>query len=211
MSFQRARTEDQIEERKQRLLAEAERLYEAGGLSTVTFTNISKGTTITRQAIYKYYQTREELLLDLLQHYYQKFTARLERILAEQAALDKAAFARALTEALLGHPMFLRLFAILYSSLEENVSLEHLIAFKRTVFASFELFYQGLESMDPTISKAEKDLFVYQLLSFISSLYPVTHPTEKQRQAMAAISPDFQCLDIDKLCYTGILSLLGKI
>lgn len=209
MTFQRARTEEQMEQRKERLLVEAERLYETGGLSAVTFTNISKGTTITRQAIYRYYQTREEVLLNLLHHYYQKFIAHLERGLEEQVTLDKECYAGLLSEALLEHPMFLRLFAILYTNLEENVSLEHLIAFKATVFASFELFYQGLENLNPTIGQEQKELFAYQLMSFISSLYPVTHPTEKQRQAMVAISPDYQCLAIDKLCYTGILKLLG--
>lgn len=209
MTFQRARTQEQISERRAIILKEAEKLYQKEGLMAVTFTNISKETSFTRQAIYKYYQTREEVLLDLLKQYYQKFLQRLGEALEENRQLTGETYARILTDASLAYPQMLSLFSILYTVLEENVSTERLVDFKRLVYSSFDLFHQGLESVNPDTSDEEKELFDYHFILLISSLYPVTHPTAKQQKAIDAIKPQFCAVDIEKLCYTSILQSIG--
>ena len=79
MRFQRARKKEQIVSRRQEILCAAEQLFNEGGLDNVTFSHIAKQVSFTRQTIYTYYQTREEVLLDLLgqrlEHFYQSLEA----------------------------------------------------------------------------------------------------------------------------------------
>ncbi|EHJ52708.1 TetR family transcriptional regulator [Streptococcus macacae] len=209
MGFYRARTKEQISQRRELILKVAQNLYQTQGHMAVTFTNISKETSFTRQAIYKYYQTREEVMLDLLQHYYLKFVRQIEDQLAKQQNMTKESFARILTDASLQYPQMLSLFSILYTIIEEKVAFERLVNFKALIFSSFKLFHSGLKKINPALSEEEMTLFDYYLISLLSSLYPITHPTAKQAEAMASISTDFKTVTLDKLCYTGILHFLG--
>ena len=67
MGFKRARKKEQIENRRQEILCAAEQLFNHGGLDDVTFSHIAKQVSFTRQTIYTYYQTREEVLVASLE------------------------------------------------------------------------------------------------------------------------------------------------
>lgn len=208
MTFQRARTEEQITHRQETILSHAQRIYIEEGLAAVTFTNISKHTNFTRQTIYTYYQTKEEILLDLLKHHYQKFMTKLKDDLDANKHLTRESFARLLTDRLLEKPVMLSLFSILYSVLEVNVSYERLLAFKRKIFHSFDLFKSCLKQIYQGYSEEELELFCYHFMIYISSLYPITHPSQNQLKAIKEIGVPLSMLDQEKIYYSGLRRLL---
>lgn len=207
--FQRARNDDQVSQRRTAILNAAEGIYSRDGLAGLTLTTISKETSLTRQALYRYYRTKEEVLLDLLKREYQGFIQRLSDDLGQRDDLTAADLAALLTDQVLARPLLPQLFAILYSVIEVNVAYDRLVDFKRLVFSSFEVFHVGLSKVWHNPTKEKLVHFDYQFLLYLSALYPLSHPTAEQARAMAEISPDFQTIPSHQLCYEGLLALLS--
>lgn len=207
--MQRARTKEQIHQRHEMILKVTEELYQKDGLAGVTFTTISKQTSFTRQAIYKYYQTREEVLLDLLDQHYQQFMEELSHQLATRSHLTTEELAGLLTQLLLDQPTMLSLFSILYSILEEQVSHDRLFVFKEKVFQSFTVFYQALDRLDQQKTDREKELFAYHFILLLSSIYPITHPSELPMAVIRELQVPLTMLEQEEICLTYLRKLLS--
>ena len=66
MTFQRARSQEQIEERKHEIILAASHVYKELGYEGLSFTNIAAHTNFTRPSIYNYFETKEEILILIL-------------------------------------------------------------------------------------------------------------------------------------------------
>ena len=137
MGFKRARKKEQIENRRQEILCAAEQLFNHGGLDDVTFSHIAKQVSFTRQTIYTYYQTREEVLLDLLGQRLEHFYQSLEAMFPGDELFTREEFCQRLAHHFIEHRETLRLFSLRHTVLEENVRYENLVAFNRIMLQVF--------------------------------------------------------------------------
>ena len=149
MRFQRARKKEQIESRRQEILCAAEQLFHEGGLDNVTFSHIAKQVSFTRQTIYTYYQTREEVLLDLLGQRLEHFYQSLEAMFPGDELLRRRPFCQRLAHHFIEHRETLRLFSLRHTVLEENVR------------------YESLETFDT---------LTFTLIPYFASIYPILEP-----------------------------------
>src|SRR5690242_13201571 len=66
-SFQRARQPDQIEQRKEAILAAALALFKEKGLEKVTLADIASRVGTATSNLYRYFESREHIYLRVLQ------------------------------------------------------------------------------------------------------------------------------------------------
>ena len=184
MTFQRARKKEQVEVRRQEILAAAERLFNDGGLEDVTFSRIAKDVSFTRQTIYTYFQTREEVLLALLGAKLEEFYASLHQMFPEGRLLSRKEFCQRVARHFIAHKETLRLFALRHTVLEENVRYENLVAFNRTMLEVFPTVKNILRRQCPSTDDATFDTFTFTMISYFASIYPILEPHPNQLKAI---------------------------
>ncbi|MDY6298866.1 MAG: TetR family transcriptional regulator [Selenomonadaceae bacterium] len=184
MRFQRARKKEQIESRRQEILCAAEQLFNEGGLDNVTFSHIAKQVSFTRQTIYTYYQTREEVLLDLLGQRLEHFYQSLEAMFPGDELLRRRAFCQRLAHHFIEHRETLRLFSLRHTVLEENVRYENLVAFNRIMLEVFPTVKHILRRQCPASSDETFDTLTFTLIPYFASIYPILEPHPNQLKAI---------------------------
>ena len=204
--FKRARTEEQIVSRQQEIIDACERIYTESGYDAVNFKSISEMTSVSRPSIYNYYNTKEEIFLDLVRSYFASWNEELADSFGREPVMSKEVFCRTITDMLGRRMVMLEMFSRHLSMLEINSSLERIVELKTVVGETIELI-QGQYERSFGRSPEEGDLFTRLFLGFMHGLYPMSHPTEKQREAMRICRRDLET-DFDLLCYTGLMRLI---
>ena len=72
--FKRARTKEQIASRQEDIITACDAIYREKGYEAVYIKAVSKMTSVSRPSIYNYYNTKEEIFLDLLKRDFAKWT-----------------------------------------------------------------------------------------------------------------------------------------
>ena len=184
MTFQRARKKEQIANRRNEILTAAERLFNEGGLEDVTFSRIAKDVSFTRQTIYTYYHTREEVLLDLLAARLKDFYVSIEKMFPEGKLFTRDEFCRRVAHHFIEHKMTLRLFSLRHTVLEENVRYENLVAFNRVMLHAFPIVKDLLRRQCVDDDDLLFDTFTFTMISYFASIYPILEPHPNQLKAM---------------------------
>lgn len=140
MNWQRARTDENKNERKEAIYAAAFSLFKKKGYDNTSFNGIAAEAGFTKSNMYRYFSSKEDIFLnvfgELFEAWFEDYNQRLKSL--PQSA-DFTHFAKAWTESFLSHLQFLDLVPILFVSLEKNSSFEQLVVFKRL---SSALLYQ---------------------------------------------------------------------
>ena len=191
-AFERARSEEQKEQRVATIVSAAERLFDRHEFEELTLAAIAREASFTRSNLYKYFQTREEILLELLKRDMRRW-ARLicERLAGRRYGVKRVA--QLWAESLGAEKRLLRLLALLHVQLEKSCSLESLISFKA-------LAQESMGELTEALCKTFKGLHVQRAEEFLavqiataSGLYGMTHLTDKQKRAAEAAG--FYCYD----------------
>lgn len=206
MDFKRTRTEKQMESKQAEILNTCATLYDEARAEGVTIKAISERTTFSRPSIYNYYETKEEILLDLLQREYTEFAEEVELGLGETDNMTRETFCHIMTDALIRREKMLRLMSVDLNSIENNVSDERLVAFKKCMTALFDVLQEGIYRFFPDSSEHEREFFLSSHFCFVYGLYSITHQSKKQVAAMEKAK--LQRLEpFETLCYEGLLRL----
>jgi len=211
MAFKRARTDEQINERKKEIIIAAAKLFDRGGIDEVQFKAISEMTSFGRSSIYNYYKTKEEILLDLLSEEIIDWSFDIQDIIDTYDSLSKEQYCKLLAESFCKNPRLPKLLSILYSSLERNSSLEHLTEFKRQLFKYFVPFQESVSKYFGNSNYDDQYKFLFNSLVFISGLYPYTEMTEKQVKAMKAINQPIIETSLKEASYDGFIAFAHKL
>lgn len=196
-SYQRARHPAQKEERRVALVKAAERLLrERGDVRAFTLTELAREAGMAKSNVYRYFHTRESLLLELLEDQWQVW---LEGFTLERAAggtQELPTFCAHVAESLGRRTLLCTLMAALPSVLEQNASVETVRAFKSNsldfVGTVAELFHASC----PQLSVAEYEELVHLLFLVQISLWSFAHPAPPAKEALqdpslAAFRRDF--------------------
>ncbi|MEO1088489.1 MAG: TetR family transcriptional regulator, partial [Acidobacteriota bacterium] len=120
--FQRARAPEQIEQRRQALLQAARTHLEDGGLEAVSLTAIARTAGLAKSNVYRYFESREHILIELLLADEFAWVADLERSLAPLSGCgDPDQVAATVTETLLRHDTACLLISVVANVLEHNI------------------------------------------------------------------------------------------
>ena len=175
-------------------LLETARTALRGGmeLSELGLNELARQAQMTKSNVYRYFENREELLLALLEEESVQWQADLGARLAALPQASAPQVAQAFAEASAAYPLMCRLFSILPSIIEHNVSAERLTSFKGNAVALMGGVAHQLHRCMPSISIADHVAFVRQAIALIIGLWPLSHPREALAQVLAL--PELQLL-----------------
>ncbi len=198
MSFQRARSKDQINDRIHEILSAAIEIYEVHGYEGVTFSAISEKTDFTRPTIYKYFSTKEEILLKILSKDIEVWTDELNSSFRLNKIYRTKQIAEIWAHAVSSYKRMNELHSILFTILERNSSKEAIIAFKKTLYDSAYVLHKLVGQLYPNASYEKIVNFLSIQYSLSVGYYPMCHLSMNQLEAMRTISKDYVIPDFEK-------------
>jgi len=132
MNWQRARTEDKKNERKEAIYEAAFTLFKKKGYENVSFNGIAVEAGFTKSNMYRYFSSREEIFLNIFSVLFEKWVADCLKQLGKLKVNENVEqFSKIYVKTLKRHSEFLDLTPLMFISLEKNSSYEQLIEFKR--------------------------------------------------------------------------------
>lgn len=203
--FIRARTEEQVASRQAEILSACAELYEEGGFNAVNLKSISERTSITRPSIYKYYSTKEEILLDLLRHRFMDWISELRDGFGSNGKMSREELCGFLCRSMCGHRDMLSMMSRHLDAIEVESSDEKLRDFKAVTKELHDVMMEGLDANFDSPSE-EKERFFTMMISFAFGVCPMSCPTERQRKAMEAVGMEV-AMGMEELCYQGLMRL----
>lgn len=184
-----------------------ETLFDKGGYTNVNLKMISEMTAVTRPAIYNYYKTKDEIILDLLQKELLAWHNELKNWVEKNSPMSKKEFCSRFAENIATKKRMLSYYSLLFTNLEQNCRLEKIENFKQNIFPLLETIKKIIQTNFPEYSQnAEK--IMHRFIAYILGLYPMTHLTDKQKEAMRLAHIDFNILDFKTMCEQGLYALL---
>jgi len=185
----RARSDEQIEQRANEIVDATARLYEENRFEDITFAMIAKEADFTRSNLYRYFQTKEDIFLELMKHDIALWRKDiLENFADGNPSLHEVA--EAFVELILKHRRMVKLFTILFTLLEPNASLDALTAFKQKINEEIGMVAQFLSTVLPFPSAEAAAEFLTAQSSLVIGGYPMMDLTSKQIEAMQSINMD---------------------
>ncbi|MER5948491.1 TetR family transcriptional regulator [Streptomyces sp. NPDC001904] len=141
-TFQRARSEEQREVRRQAILDTTAAMLDEMSVSAVSLNELSRRVGLAKSNVLRYFESREAILLELLDRAWKQWNAELPEQL--DAALDAAApvtgrgeqFAATLTRTLADRRILCDLLSAQAGVLEHNVSPEVAARYKRAALGN---------------------------------------------------------------------------
>ncbi|WP_375452406.1 TetR family transcriptional regulator [uncultured Devosia sp.] len=175
--FQRARQPEQKTVRRETLIAAATALFDEQGPAGAGLNAIAARAGFTKSNIYRYFESREEVLLALLLREQAAFVAALlERLDGLTPGFVGAVSATISTE-FLARPRYCKLLSMLSSVLEQNISEDAIALHKRAILAQFELLPPALVRALPKLSLADAQWVFHTIAIFVVGLWPAAFPS----------------------------------
>ncbi len=198
MTWQRARTDEKKNERKDVIYNAAFKLFKEKGYDGVSFNGIASEANFTKSNMYRYFSSKEEIFLnvfaDLFELWVDDCTKRLRKL---KLNTDVSTFTKAWTKSLLSHQKFLDLTPLLFMSLENNSSFEELISFKRL---SMKLLYRitlEISRIYPDVTNEEAFQFLTISYASMSSYWSATKQSDAliklyEQEEFQVLKPNFE-------------------
>ena len=192
----RAVNEQQKEKRRNTILHAALQAFTEGTYNTVTIDGVAERSGIAKGTVYLYFKTKEELFLALnRQAQVEWFSVLTKRLQDEPSPTSIPRIVRLFAETLSHRPEFLRLTAILHTTLEQNVPSETWIDFKRTLREGIIEAGNLLEQKLDFLNQEEGALFMVRIQALIIGLQHLASPPANTAAALE--EQEFQMFRID--------------
>ncbi|HTJ59102.1 MAG TPA: TetR family transcriptional regulator [Devosiaceae bacterium] len=214
-SFQRARKPEQIEARREAILAAAAELFDAEGPEGAGLNAIAARAGFTKSNVYRYFESREAVLLSLLVDELRAFTNSVEASLSQVEPGDVAAVARFSAAAFLVRPRFGRLLSILATTLEHNVSEQAVIELKRESLGLMYRMAGAISRALPALGEADCAWATSAIGTYVAGLWPSAHPNPLVEKVLAM--PEFSGLkpraeiDLERMIFVLLSGLTAGV
>jgi AcrR family transcriptional regulator len=218
MTFQRARTEEQREIRRRAILDTASAMLAEMPVAELTLNELSRRVGLAKPNVLRYFESREAVLLELLDGLLRDWLTELAEELATgvgdtlPAAGRAAALAGILSGSLSRRPMLCELFGAQGSVLEHNVSVEVVTRYKRASLDRLETMAGLVREHLPELGDDAVFCSLQTMLT-AGALSAYRTPAPSLRAAYQA-EPDLARLHLDPADYLRravLATLLGAL
>lgn len=179
--FLRARKPEEKERRSKHLLVTARALLEKDSdLNKLSLNDIARTAGMAKANVYRYFETREALLLELLWTEWQDWFAEFQKkwMLQSTRSMDLKGLIALFAETIAGKPLLCSLTAALPAVLEVNLSAEKVKEFKINSLHFFGEIAVHFEACCPELTSQEYATLLQDTITFIVGLYPFASPNE---------------------------------
>jgi AcrR family transcriptional regulator len=219
-TYQRARRPEQKVERRAAILGAARELALRDGVRAVSLADIAALVGIHKSALLRYFETREQIFLELTAEAWREWTAALHAELdpvtpapgaygSDASALVADVFARSFGD----RPLLCDLIAHTPLNLERNVSPEAVHRYKLTSLGAVDEAAAVAARVLPDLTVAECGEFVAALASLAGAVWQIANPGPALAELYAS-DPALAraCVDVTpRLRRTGEVLLAGLI
>lgn len=180
--YLRARSKEQIDERKKTIIQAMDKLYMEKELASIYLKDIAELANISRTAIYSYYSRKEEILLDSLYNHFILLDNKLETL--SNVVLSKKKLINEIANSLVENIIILKIMSTNLEDIERSTTLENLVILKNEL-KRFQTLLQNIlknnfKNTNDTIIKN----IMYCFITMLYGYYPITNPIEVQKEAM---------------------------
>ncbi|WP_421762264.1 TetR family transcriptional regulator [Devosia sp.] len=195
--FQRARKPQEIEARRTTLLTSAAELFDAEGPQGAGLNAIAARAGFTKSNVYRYFESREQVLLELFLGEMASLVPTMCDRLGTAAENDVPAIADLIAGEFTARPRLGQLTAILTSVLEANVSEDTIVRTKRTMGALTARLAEALHQKLPKASVADCLWAISMIGTLVAGMWPAARPSPAaarvlEREEFAAFRPNIQ-------------------
>jgi AcrR family transcriptional regulator len=201
-TFQRARSEQQREMRRRAILTAATAMLAEMPVAEITLNELSRRTGLAKSNVLRYFESREAVLLELLDSMWQGWLADLAAELS--AAVDAGAplaergdqLAAVLAGSLAVRPVLCDLIGAQAAVLERNVSPEVAARYKRAALANVTAFGQLALGHVPELGEYDSFRLAAAAMMTAGALWPHTQPSPAMQAAYQA-DPELAGMRLD--------------
>lgn len=194
--------------RKDEIMNACEKLYQKKIFKEITLQDISRETSFTRTSIYNYFETKEEIFLELFEREYDVWARDIEKITARAGEIPREELASELADSLQKRKLLLKLLSVNLYDLEENSRMERLVSFKTAYGRSREVLWKLIRKCYPKCKDYEIKDFMKIFLPYLHGVYPYAYATDKQIEAMDRVGIEHEKTTIRELVYMGLMKML---
>ncbi|NJQ01854.1 TetR/AcrR family transcriptional regulator [Streptomyces zingiberis] len=198
--FQRARSPEQRDQRREEILAAAAHCLREMPFTEIRLRELGQRAGLATSAVVRYFGTREGVFLELLErewaHWIKELPAELPSGDAPGNADNADSVGRALARSLASRPLLCELFSVLAGVLEHNIPLERARAFKRGGMRRSEEFAALVRDRLPGLDAPASLLLASTVITSVAGLWPFTSPSDTVCAAIAS-DPELTCAAVD--------------
>ena len=215
MTWQRARTPENINERRETILEAAKEMFRKNEYDKISFNGIAVEAGFTKSNVYRYFSSREEIFLSIYSELITKWSEALLKYYKKlEVDVDYQVFAKGIVDLSLKHKPFLDLSSLLFISLERNSSEEQLREFKKLTVNLFTEHTKELQRLYPELTFEDVFSFLRMMHVTISTLWASGNPNESlkkiyKEEEFKAIAPDFK-KECEQAIFFSIRGILAK-
>lgn len=187
--FQRARSPEQRETRRRAILDAAAAMMAEMPVADISLRELSRRVGLAKSNVLRYFESREEVFLELLDSGWTEWLAALARELQALPALpaglgaDSAetrqrvdAIAEAMARSLADRPLLCELASVTANVLERNVSVPVARRFKIAAMNSMAVLQKLLRDHLPGLDEASVEQFTAASSVMVAGLWPLANP-----------------------------------
>jgi AcrR family transcriptional regulator len=179
--YLRARNPEQKEERRQHLLDVARALIDAeSDLQLLSLNEIARSAKMAKANLYRYFESREALLLDLLwdewQDWFKDFQKDWSKVAKSKKSFDSLIKTLALSFS--KRDLLCNLTTALPTVVEKNLSEPTIKEFKHRSIQLFSEIANYLENCSNELDSKTYAIFLQDSVSLIAGIYPFSHPND---------------------------------
>ena len=195
--WKRARKPEQIEARRAAIRSAAIELVDAGGVSAAGLSSIARRAGLSKANLYRYYESREAILLSILIEELDRWVDSLEEALdSVESAGDVAEVAQVYADSVAERNRLNELMATFAPVLERNLTVESVELEKSELRKCFVRLIAPLCRALPQFSKSQANEFLIMQTVFQMGLWPHANPSEEvdevlSREAFADLRMNF--------------------
>lgn len=193
MMKKRAINDNQKQQRRQVILAQAWSLFQQMPYEAINIQDVAAACGLAKGTLYLYFNTKESLFLAVMTEQFQTWFDSIDAALAPPHTLDSVV--DAITESLMTRPHFVRLFAILHVILERNISAEDALPFKQFLLQRITRTGQLLEDALPTLADGTGAEALLQAYAVAIGVEHIANPAPIVAQVIAQ-NPDLGIFDV---------------
>jgi AcrR family transcriptional regulator len=176
--FQRARRPEQKEQRREAILAAAADLARRDGVRAVSLSDIARDVGIHKSALLRYFETREQIFLELTAREWRGWEAEVTAALGEIAPGDVETVVATLARSFVSRPLLCDLLPHAALNLERHASIDAVRAYKETSIGAVEAVAGALAVPLPELDEAERGEAISYVALLAGSMYQIATPPE---------------------------------
>lgn len=209
MTWKRARSPEQKEQRRIAILAAAAALFEDGGLDKASLNAIARRAHLSKANLYRYFESREAIFLHLVLDDYRELATALERALAPLAGSDdERRVAHEIVACFTARPRLCSLASSLASVLEHNVSVEMIVWFKTRLMDVLLRLGNAIQVAMPSLSMDGTRQFLFASQFLVVGSWPSANPPPAVEEALQRPELQAACIDFGQVLEDTLVAQL---